>query len=170
MQSVVKSFGLQKMPGLRLLALGLTLGTAGVAQADYYGGGQGYHRYHQGRHCEQRYYPGNRQVAPPWGYQQHYAQPPQVVIYTAPRTVYQSSPGYGGGYSSPPGYGGGYNAGPSYGGGAQYGRPNRLLNSAVMGAAGGFLGSQIGRGEGRAAATAAGAVAGWVIGGNLGGQ
>jgi hypothetical protein len=188
MTSVVKNiFGLQKNYGLKLLALGLTLGASGAAHADYYGRERGHNRQHEGRHCEQRYAQGNRQIAPSWGRQQFYS-PPQVVIYAAPRVVYQSVPGYGGGYgggyasvpgyggsygggyNSNPGYGGGYVANPGYGGGAQYGQPNRLVGSAVMGAAGGFLGSQIGHGEGRAAAIAAGAVAGWVLGGNLGGQ
>ena len=200
MTSVVRNiFGLQKNSGLKLLALGLTLGASAAAHADYYGREWGHNRQHEGRHCEQRYAHGNRQVDPSWGRQQFYS-PPQVVIYAAPRVVYQSVPGYGGGYNSVPGYGGGYGsvpayaggyssvpgygggynsnpgygggyaANPGYGGGAQYGQPNRLVGSAVMGAAGGFLGSQIGHGEGRAAAIAAGAVAGWVLGGNLGGQ
>jgi hypothetical protein len=166
-------FGLQKNSGLKLLALGLTLAASAAAHADYYGRERGYNRQHEGRHCEQRYAQGNRQVAPSWGRQQFYS-PPQVVIYAAPRVVYRSVPGYGGGYgggyTSVPGYGGGYASNPGYGGGAQYGQPNRLVGSAVMGAAGGFIGSQIGHGEGRAAAIAAGAVAGWVLGGNLGGQ
>ena len=184
MTSVVRNiFGLQKNSGLKLLALGLTLGASAAAHADYYEREWGYNRQHEGRHCEQHYAQGNRQVDPSWGRQQFYS-PPQVVIYAAPRVVYQSVPGYGGGYTSVPGYGGGYtsvpgygggygggyNSVPDYGGGAQYGQPNRLVSSAVMGAAGGFLGSQIGHGEGRAAAIAAGAVAGWVLGGNLGGQ
>ena len=187
MISVVKNiFGLPKNSGLKLRALGLTLGASAAAHADYYGREWGHNRQHEGRHCEQRYAYGNRQVDPSWG--QQFYSPPQVVIYAAPRVVYRSVPGYGGGYGSVPGYGGGYgggytsvpgygggyaggyNSNPGYGGGAQYGQPNRLVGSAVMGAAGGFIGSQIGHGEGRAAAIAAGAVAGWVLGGNLGGQ
>lgn len=77
--------------------------------------------------------------------------PPQVV-YAPPQPVYAPPPVV---YSAPA-YG-------SYGSG-NYGNGDRLLRSAVFGAAGGYLGSRIGSGSGRAAATAAGALGGWLLG------
>lgn len=87
---------------------------------------------------EHHYYPMEARVV--------YVPPPRVV-YAQPVVEY-AAPAY-----------------PQYGYGPH---GNRVLSSAVLGAAGGFLGSQVGHGDQRAAATAAGAVAGWVLGGNLG--
>lgn len=126
-----------------------------------YGGGYGYEQPHYGRRCHEE----------PRVVEQHYYYYPQQQGYAAPPPViYQQVPVYQQYSYSPPSYsyGGGYNRGYRYGGGG-YPRGDRVLSSAVLGAAGGFIGSQIGHGSGRAAATAAGAVAGWVLGDRMGG-
>ncbi|MGD9601463.1 MAG: hypothetical protein AB7O21_02610 [Gammaproteobacteria bacterium] len=136
----------------------LVLGSSGTAAADP-PWERGYHRHaHRHHRChdhppqvvEHHYYPAHQQVV--------YAPPPQVVYAPPPRqVVYEQPVQYVNTYPQH-GYQGGYYAA----------NGNRLLSSAVLGAAGGFLGSQVGHGSGRAAATAAGAVAGWLLGGNLG--
>ena len=149
----------------------ITLGMSGTAAADPYWRDDGYrdygrhHRHHE-RYCpefEPRVVEQNYYYYPPEG-RGEYAPPPRVVYY-APPVVQYSAPAYTNYESN---YGSGYGYSGGYGGSGYAPRGNRLMSSAVLGAAGGFLGNQVGHGDGRAAATAAGAVAGWVLGGNLG--
>lgn len=134
----------------------LGLGIASQAAAD---------PYWRGHRCQTPYY------APPVANHYYYPPQPQVVYVQAPPVVVHAPPvvqEVHHVYTAPaPVYSGAYVQN-TYGQG-YYGAPrgNRVLSSAVLGAAGGFLGSQVGSGSGRAAATAAGAVAGWLLGGNL---
>jgi Glycine zipper 2TM domain len=122
------------------------LSMSGAASADRYWRGHGHGHHHHRHHGYAEYYA-------PVVLERHYYVQPQPV-YVAPPVIYQT-PVYQQYYSVP-----------SYR--TEYGGGNRLLSSAVLGAAGGYLGSQMGHGSERAAATAVGAVAGWVLGGNLG--
>ncbi|MBI2799638.1 MAG: hypothetical protein HYX63_05035 [Gammaproteobacteria bacterium] len=145
-----------------LAAAALTLGMSGAALAEPHGFYGGYGGYGSGYGHHQRYCPERR--APVVVEQYYYPQdrmyyaPPQVVYQPPPQVYYYQEPAYRQSYAPPANYG--YSSG--YGGG------NRLMSSALLGAAGGFIGSQVGHGSSRAAATAAGAVAGWVLGGRGG--